>query len=49
MNGYFNVTKADWTKEQGARTDEFQRELQKKSEAMSDLSTEKVITSYVLS
>lgn len=32
----------DWAEEQTARTDEFQKELQAKTEAMSDLNAEKV-------
>lgn len=32
----------DWAEEQASRTDEFQRELQAKTEAMSDLNAEKV-------
>lgn len=32
----------DWAEEQASRTDEFQKELQAKTEAMSDLNAEKV-------
>lgn len=32
----------DWAEEQASRTDEFQKELQAKTEAMSDLHAEKV-------
>lgn len=38
-----NTWKVDWAEEQTTRTDEFQRELQAKSQAMSDLNAEKVI------
>ncbi len=36
------IGQADWADEQASRTEEFQRELQAKTEAMSDLTAEKV-------
>lgn len=36
------IRQVDWADEQASRTDEFQRELQAKTEAMSDLNGEKV-------
>ena len=38
-----NALKVDWAEEQTSRTDEFQRELQAKSQEISDLNAEKVI------
>lgn len=36
------IRQVDWAEEQASRTDEFQRELQVKTEAISDLNGEKV-------
>lgn len=36
------IGQVDWAEEQASRTDEFQKELQAKTEAMGDLNSEKV-------